>query len=114
MINLLSFVLSLITSTGGDVCSWRQMWVKAEPFHENIIVTFHNELTATWGDGPFVCELNVDGVRFNVSILAGNGDIPDVMSVIPPAGFFPSEDEVEVKEGEEKIITLFPQLLGML
>lgn len=114
MINLLSFVLSLITSAGEDVCTWRQMWVKAEFSHENIIVTFHNELTATWGDGPFVCELNVDGVRFNVSISAGNGDIPDVMSITPPVGFFSSEDEVEAKEGEEKTITLFPQLLGML
>lgn len=96
-----------------EVCKWSNMYVDISPTKEgNVSVHFHNELTSTWGEAPFYCPVIINGELFRAVINAGNGNIPDVVSVEHPFTWYTDQNDVMVKEGEGATILLRPYLLG--
>lgn len=74
---------------------------------DGVEVTFNNDLTSA-RDFPseFSFELT-EGITVQVIILHGPGTAPDVMYVIPPAGYFAVPESVTVEEHESGVIAIY-------
>ena len=95
-----------------EVCQWNSMFVDISPSPDFAIVTFHNELTSTWGEVPFYCPVTIDGVMVRAVINAGNGNIPDNILVEVPLGYEAIPQSIDVEEGEEAVIIVRPIALS--
>ena len=74
-------------------------------------VVFHNALTS-WQVGDILTFTLPDGLTLEVNLEAGPGDAPDVMTVVPPAGFYAEPKSISVDEDESGTIEIHELLLG--
>jgi hypothetical protein len=69
-------------------------------------VTLHNRLT--WADAnPVQVSLYLHGIAVEVVITHMPGDIPDVLTAIPPDGFIAIPERVAVDENSAGSVTIY-------
>jgi hypothetical protein len=74
---------------------------------DGVDVVFHNDLTSA---ADFPREFSFDlteGITVQVIILHGAGNTPDMMVVIPPAGYVAVPEQVTVEEYDAGIISIY-------
>ena len=74
---------------------------------DGVDVVFHNDLTSA---ADFPREFSFDlteGITIQVIILHGAGNTPDMMIVIPPAGYVAVPEQVTVEEKDAGIISIY-------
>ena len=74
---------------------------------DGVDVVFHNDLTSA---ADFPREFSFDlteGITVQVVILHGAGNTPDMMIVIPPAGYVAVPEQVTVEEKDAGIISIY-------
>lgn len=102
---LLSGLPALADTTpepGPDLYSWGSevvAYVQLMPGEDHPgTVVFHNRLT--YHPREATITLSIDGLEVVVEMLMGDGDLPDVIRVLPPLGFVAEPELIEVGEDE--------------
>jgi hypothetical protein len=75
-------------------------------------VVFHNELVAAYLTHETVNFIRPDGLVITVVLAPGDGDEPDVFTVLPPPGYIAIPAEMSVEEGDTGTIEIHEATLG--
>jgi len=87
--------------------SWGGSYAHIKAGDGGAVVTLHNGPTV-WPTFWVLFGLGHDGIAVSIEVEQGPGDVPDRVSVIPPAGFVAIPHKVTMPEDTEAVIQIVP------